>query len=61
MLEQELAIAQRDLEKNGWLDIEVDPTLDLVAEINRLKKEKRHHPGALLPGIGDSGHRRLHR
>ncbi|MCB9320721.1 MAG: quinolinate synthase NadA [Lewinellaceae bacterium] len=40
MLEQELAIAQRDLEKNGWLDIEVDPTLDLVAEINRLKKEK---------------------
>lgn len=24
----------------GYLDLEVDPTLDLVAEINRLKKEK---------------------
>ncbi len=29
-----------DLEKIGYLDIEVDPTLDLVAEINKLKKEK---------------------
>lgn len=33
-------IAQRELSQKGWLDLEVDPTLDLVAEINRLKKEK---------------------
>ncbi len=26
--------------KDGWLDISVDPTLDLFEEINRLKKEK---------------------
>jgi quinolinate synthase len=32
--------AKLDLEKIGYLDIEVDPTLDLVAEINKLKKEK---------------------
>lgn len=31
---------QTQLDKLGYLDIEVDPTLDLVAEINRLKKEK---------------------
>ncbi len=36
----ELATATKQLEKNGFLDIEVDPTLDLVVEINRLKKEK---------------------
>ncbi len=35
-----LATATEQLEKNGFLDLEVDPTLDLVAEINRLKKEK---------------------
>ena len=28
------------LNKNGFLDIDVDPTIDLVAEINKLKKEK---------------------
>lgn len=32
--------AKDDLQKNGYLDIEVDPTMDLVAEINKLKKEK---------------------
>ena len=37
---QELAIAKRDLNQTGFLDIEVDPTLDLVEEIERLKKEK---------------------
>jgi quinolinate synthase len=36
----QLALAERDLELNGYLDIEVDPTLDLFEEINRLKKEK---------------------
>jgi quinolinate synthase len=29
-----------DLLENGFLDVEVDPTLDLFEEINRLKKEK---------------------
>ncbi len=37
---EELTLATRDLNKNGFLNLEVDPTLDLVAEINKLKKEK---------------------
>ena len=32
--------AEKQLTHNGWLDLEVDPTLDLVAEIQRLKREK---------------------
>ena len=32
--------AFKALEKKGFLDLEVDPTLDLAAEIERLKKEK---------------------
>ncbi|MEM9836384.1 MAG: quinolinate synthase NadA [Bacteroidota bacterium] len=35
-----MQFAQKNLSRKGFLDIEVDPTLDLVAEINRLKKEK---------------------
>jgi quinolinate synthase len=35
-----LESAKLDLDKNGYLDIDVDPTLDLVDEINKLKKEK---------------------
>lgn len=35
-----LAVAEKSLTQKGFLDIDVDPTLDLVAEINRLKKEK---------------------
>lgn len=35
-----LTIAKRDLEKRGFLDIDVDPTLDLFEEIEKLKKEK---------------------
>jgi len=35
-----LATAAQKLHKTGFLDLDVDPTLDLVAEINRLKKEK---------------------
>lgn len=31
---------QRDLEAKGFIDIPVDPSLDLVQEIQRLKKEK---------------------
>jgi quinolinate synthase len=33
-------IAKKELDRNGYLDIELDPTLDLFAEIARLKKEK---------------------
>jgi quinolinate synthase len=36
----ELNAAISAMPKKGFLDLEVDPTLDLVAEINRLKKEK---------------------
>ena len=35
-----IATAKKNLEKNGFLDVEVDPDLDLVAEIEHLKKEK---------------------
>ena len=35
-----LAQAEKDLEIKGFLDIDVDPTLDLVEEIEKLKKEK---------------------
>jgi len=36
----ELVAAEKNVEKRGFLDIEIDPTLDLFAEIERLKKEK---------------------
>lgn len=39
-MEATLVEAKNDLKKNGFLDIEVDPTLDLVEEIEKLKKEK---------------------
>jgi quinolinate synthase len=32
--------ATQNLDRIGFLELEVDPTLDLVAEINRLKREK---------------------
>ncbi|MFT4093348.1 MAG: quinolinate synthase NadA [Niabella sp.] len=32
--------AKQEVEANGFLDIDVDPTLDLFEEINKLKKEK---------------------
>lgn len=35
-----VAAAKAHLAKKGFLDLEIDPTLDLVAEINKLKKEK---------------------
>jgi quinolinate synthase len=35
-----LAVAQKNLESKGYLDIDLDPELDLAAEIQRLKKEK---------------------
>ena len=35
-----LTAAITKLDRNGFLDIDVDPTLDLMAEITRLKREK---------------------
>lgn len=35
-----LAIAEQQLEKTGFLDLDIDPSIDLFEEINRLKKEK---------------------
>src|SRR5690606_27509961 len=35
-----LVEALPELEKRGYLDIEIDPTLDLAAEIRKLKQEK---------------------
>ena len=37
---QNLVNAAEKLSNKGFLDLEIDPTLDLVAEINKLKKEK---------------------
>jgi len=36
----EFAVAEKNLGANGFLDVEVDPTLDLNEEIKKLKKEK---------------------
>src|SRR5690349_22580766 len=36
-----LIAARRGVEINGFLDVELDPTLDLFAEIERLKKQKK--------------------
>ena len=35
-----IAEAEKKLEKKGYLDLEIDPTLDLFYEIEKLKKEK---------------------
>jgi quinolinate synthase len=35
-----LAIAEKQLADNGFLDVDIDPTLDLFEEIQKLKKEK---------------------
>ncbi|HTD93066.1 MAG TPA: quinolinate synthase NadA [Chitinophagaceae bacterium] len=35
-----LTAARANVEKRGFLDIDIDPTLDLFGEIERLKKEK---------------------
>ena len=40
MNSETLSAAKKEIERNGFLDIEPDPTLDLFAEIERLKKEK---------------------
>jgi quinolinate synthase len=40
MITETLEEAKTHVEQHGFLDIELDPTLDLFAEIERLKKEK---------------------
>jgi quinolinate synthase len=40
MKTEELVAAEKKVDLNGFLDIDLDPTLDLFAEIERLKKEK---------------------
>jgi quinolinate synthase len=40
MTASSVATAQRKINRKGWLDIEIDPTLDLIEEIEKLKKEK---------------------
>src|SRR5215211_5918255 len=35
-----IALAKNNLEQSGFLDVPIDPTLDLFHEIERLKKEK---------------------
>src|SRR3954466_14282822 len=35
-----LATAKTNVEKKGFLDVDIDPSLDLFLEIERLKKEK---------------------
>ena len=40
MKTETIDIARSTIDVNGFLDIELDPTLDLFAEIERLKKEK---------------------
>jgi quinolinate synthase len=35
-----LSVAKSEVDKKGFLDVGIDPTLDLFAEIERLKKEK---------------------
>ena len=40
-MEEEMLIAKKnEVEEHGFLDVAVDPTLDLFAEIERLKREK---------------------
>jgi quinolinate synthase len=39
-MQEELLIAQNEVDEKGFLDIDIDPTLDLFAEIEKLKQEK---------------------
>ena len=40
LMNETLNIAKENMEGAGFLDLELDPRLDLFAEIERLKKEK---------------------
>jgi quinolinate synthase len=39
-MQQDLLIARNEIMEKGFLDVDIDPTLDLFAEIEKLKKEK---------------------
>ncbi len=39
-MDVQIGTALQEVEKKGFLDVEIDPTLDLFEEINKLKKEK---------------------
>ncbi|MFL5739863.1 MAG: quinolinate synthase NadA [Flavisolibacter sp.] len=39
-MDKEMLIARNELGENGFLDLDLDPSLDLFAQIERLKKEK---------------------
>jgi quinolinate synthase len=39
-MNEEMLIAQNEVEEKGFLDVDIDPSLDLFTEIERLKKEK---------------------
>ena len=39
-MNQNIETAELNLNKNGFLDLEIDPSLDLFEEIKKLKKEK---------------------
>ena len=39
-MDNELLVAEKRLDENGFLDVDIDPALDLFAEIEKLKKEK---------------------
>src|SRR5689334_14104886 len=39
-MDKEMLIAKNEVAENGFLDVDIDPSLDLFAEIERLKEEK---------------------
>jgi quinolinate synthase len=39
-MDKEMLITQNDILEKGFYDVDIDPTLDLFAEIEKLKKEK---------------------
>lgn len=46
-----------DMEAKGYIDAPIDPSLDLIQEIKRLKKrKKRRYISTLLSGSRDTGY-----
>src|SRR5215212_7610378 len=39
-MDNEMLVTANEMEEKGFYDVDIDPTLDLFAEIERLKKEK---------------------